>query len=63
MIVIDGAALVHMNPPKHNQTFGEYCKSELGEKLKRVAVPLNLLDLVLDIYWDGKVEGMPFLFL
>lgn len=57
MIVIDGAALVHMNPPKHNQTFGEYCKCELGEKLKRVAVPLNLLDLVLDIYCEDSLKA------
>ena len=56
MIVIDGVALVHMNPPKHNQTFGEYCKSELGEKLKRVAVPLNLLDLVLDMYCEDSLK-------
>ena len=56
MIVIDGVALVHMNFPKHNQTFGEYCKSELGEKLKRVAVPLNLLDLVLDMYCEDSLK-------
>lgn len=57
MIVLDRAALVHMSPPKHNQIFGEYCKSELGEKLKRVAVPLNLLDLVLDMYCEGSLKA------
>ena len=56
MIVIDGVALVHMNFPKHNQTFGKYCKSELGEKLKRVAVPFNLLDLVLDMYCEDSLK-------
>ena len=33
MIVIDGAALVRMNPPKYSKTFSEYCESKLvGEK-------------------------------
>ena len=49
MIVIDNAALVHMNPWKHSKTFGEYYESELGEKLEKVAVPVNQLDLVFDV--------------
>ena len=45
MIAIDGAALVHMNPLKHSETFGENCESELAHKMK-AAVPVNQLDLV-----------------
>ena len=33
IIVTDGEALVHMNPPKYSKTFGAYCESELGKKL------------------------------
>ena len=40
IIIIDGA-LVHINPSKHNMAVAEYCESELGEKLKRVAVSVN----------------------
>ena len=57
MIVIDGAALVHMNPPKYSKTFGEYCESELGEKLRRVAVPVNQLDLVFYVYREDSLNG------
>ena len=46
-IVIDGPALVHMNPSKHSKTFREYCASELGEKMKRIAAPVNQLDLLI----------------
>ena len=56
MIVIDGAALVHLNPPKHSKTFGEYCESELGEKLNRVAVPVNQLDLVFNVYCEDSLN-------
>ena len=55
VIVIDEAALVHMNPPKHSKTFGEYCESELGEKLKRVAVPVNQINLVFDVYREDSL--------
>ena len=41
MIVIVGAALVHINPSKQSKTCSEYCESELGEKLKGVVVPVN----------------------
>ena len=56
MIVIDRATLVHMYSPKHSKTFGEYCESELGEKLKRVAVPVNQLDLDFDVYRENSLK-------
>ena len=49
MIVTDGDALTHMNPWKHSKIFGEYCESELREKLNRVAVSVNQLDFVFDV--------------
>ena len=55
VIVTDSAALVHMNPPKHSKTIGEYCESELGEKLKRVALSVNQLDLVFDVYREDSL--------
>ena len=36
MIVIDGAALVHINSPKKSKTFGEYCEAEIGEIIKKM---------------------------
>ena len=45
MVAIDGAALANMNPPKQNKILGEYCEGEFGEKLKKVAVDVNQLDL------------------
>ena len=57
MIVIDGTALVHMSPPKRSKIFGEYCVSKLGEKLKKVAVPVNQLDLVFDVYHEGSLKA------
>ena len=57
MIVNDDAALVHINVLKHSKAFGEYCESELGEKLKRVAVPVNQLDLVFDVYPEDSLKA------
>ena len=57
MIVIDGAALVHMSPSKHSKAFGEYCESELGEKPERVAVPVNQLGLFFDVYREDSLKA------
>ena len=46
-----------MNPWKHSKTFGEYYESELGEKLEKVAVPVNQLDLVFDVQREDSLEG------
>ena len=56
-IVIDGPALVHMNPSKHSKTFREYCTSELGEKMKRIAAPVNQLDLVSDVCRENGLKA------
>ena len=58
MTVIDGVTLVHMNPPKHSRVFGEYCESEPGEKLKRVPLSVNQLDLVFfDVYLEDSLKA------
>ena len=57
MIVIYGAALVYLNPPKHSRTFGEYRESELGEHLERLAVPVNQLNLVFDVYSEDSSKA------
>lgn len=49
MELIDSTGLVHMNPSKHRKTFDESSESELGEKLKIVVVPVNQLELVMDV--------------
>ena len=54
IIIIDGAPLVHINPSKHNMAFAEYCESELEEKPKRVAVPVNRWDLVFHVYHEDS---------
>ena len=57
MIVIYGVALVYLNPPKHSRTFGEYRESELGEHLERLAVPVNQLNLVFDVYSEDSSKA------
>ena len=48
--VIDGAALVQMNQPRYSKTYGEYCKNELGSKIKSIAADVKRIDVVFDIY-------------
>lgn len=57
IIAIDGAALVNRNPPKHSKTFGEYWESGLEKKLIRVAVTVNQLDLVFDVYREDSLKA------
>ena len=47
MIVINGVA-----PSTH-----EYCEIELGEKLKKVAVPVSQLYLVFDVYREDSLKA------
>ena len=67
MAFINGAALVNITLLNKNKTFGEYCESNLGKKLKKAAVDVNQLDLVFDVYrehslktetWYGRRSGM-----
>lgn len=48
--VIDGAAFVHMNPPKLSTNYGDYCEHELGWKVKSLAKSVKRIDVVFDIY-------------
>ena len=44
--VIDGAAFVHMNPPKFSTNYGDYCEFELGWKVKSLARSVKRVDMV-----------------
>ena len=48
--VIDGPAFVHMNAPTVSNTYGQYCKKELAQRVKDIARNVNRVDLVFDIY-------------
>ena len=48
--MIDGAAFVHMNPPKLSTNYGDYCEHELGWKVKSLAKSVKRIDVVFDIY-------------
>ena len=52
--LIDGAALVQMTKPKTSKTFGEYVKSEIGDKIKSRIGKVEQLDLVFDVYKKGS---------
>ena len=55
MVVIDGPAFVHMNQPRQSRTLGDYCKIELGEKLRKIADRVEELDLVFDVYTSDSL--------
>ena len=57
MELIDSTGLVHMNPSKHRKTFDESSESELGEKLKIVVVPVNQLELFMDVYREDSLKA------
>ena len=57
MVLIDSTGLVYRNPSKDRKTFDESYESELGEKLKIVAVPLNQLELVIDVYREDSLKA------
>ena len=49
--MIDGAALVHMNVPDiTSKTFGDYCDTQITNKIKQLAQNVSRLDVVLDVY-------------
>lgn len=57
MVVIDGAAQAHINTSKHSKKFNRFCESELREKCKRIAVPVDRLDLVLNVYHEDSLKA------
>ena len=56
MAFINGAALVNITLLNKNKTFGEYCESNLGKKLKKAVVDVNQLDLVFDVYCEDSLK-------
>ena len=50
-LVIDGAALVHMNVPDvTSKTFVDYCDTQITNKIKQLAQNVSRLDVVFDVY-------------
>ena len=58
-LVIDGAALVQMIPPRESATFGDYCRNEftahLLSKVRRSSI--TRLDIVFDVYREKSIKG------
>ena len=58
-LVIDGAALVQMIPPRESATFGDYCRNELTSQLlsKVRRSSITRLDIVFDFYREKSIKG------
>lgn len=57
MKVIDGAALINMNPPRASKSFGEYC-GEIATKVKNFGKNgVKRVDLVFDIYKNNSLKS------
>lgn len=54
--IIDGAAFVHMNPPRLSKTYGEYCETELRDKIKPLMVKSKRVDVVFDVYTPSSLK-------
>ena len=57
MKVIDGPALVNMNPPKGNETFGNYCQNLVTKTLSTLGRGLKRLDTVFDVYRKDSLKA------
>ena len=57
MIAIDGAAFVHMNPPRHSKTFQDYCGLEIVDKIKKAGNGVERLDLVFNVYCEDSLKA------
>ena len=57
MLAIDGAAFVHMNPPRQSKTFKDYCEVEIANRVKKVVPRLDRVDLIFDVYRDDSVKS------
>ena len=57
MKVIDGAAFVHMNPPRNFKTYGEYCSVELKEKILLQTKDTRRCDIVFDVYRELSIKA------
>ena len=57
MIAIDGAAFVHMNPPRQSKTLQDYCGLEIVDKIKKAVNGVERLDLVFDVYREDSSKA------
>ena len=57
MIAIDGAAYVHLNPPRNSKTFREYCEVENAGKIKKLVAGVQRADLVFDVYRSDSIKS------
>ena len=55
--VIDGAAFVHMHPPRSSKTYGDYCSQEIGGKVRALSSKVKRVDVVFDVYLPQSREG------
>ena len=53
-IIVDGPALVQMNPPKTSSTFGDYCINEIASRIKGMAETVRRVDVVFDVYREDS---------
>ena len=54
--VIDGPAFVHKYNPTLSNTYGQYCKQELTQKVKDIARGVDRMDLVFDVYRTPPIK-------
>ena len=57
MIAIDGAAYVHLNPPRNSKTFREYCEVDNAGKIKKLVAGVQRADLVFDVYRSDSIKS------
>ena len=56
-LIMDGAAIVHMLPPRNSTIFSEYARNVFLPFLERILVGINFrLDIVFDVYRPGSLK-------
>ena len=51
------AVFVNANAPRFSSTYGTYCRSELNDKIRKMAQNVSQIDLVFDIYKDNSLKA------
>ena len=54
--VIDGPVFVHEYKPTVSNTYGQYCKQELTQKVKDIARDVDRVDLVFNVYRTPSIK-------
>ena len=57
VVVLDGAAVVHFNPPESSKTFGEYGENVIAKYVKRWLINVSIVDLVWDSYIENSLKS------